>query len=92
MSHDHVARPSRTISRLLQKEMKLLVKQVTRPHHMTVSPDLQARGWDVYVGMAKSLDDMAVALPLVGDLRDEAVKERHWKKLVPSTWAWNPPP
>jgi len=35
----------------LQKEVKLLVKQ--------------SRGWDVYVGLAKQLSDMLVALPLV---------------------------
>ena len=42
----------------------------------------QARAWDVYLGMTRSLSDMLVALPLVQDLRDEAMRERHWKKLM----------
>ena len=41
-----------------------------------------ARSWDVYNGMWSSLQNMLVALPLVQDLRDEAMRERHWKKLM----------
>lgn len=54
--------------RQLQKEIRLLPKQ--------------SRAWDVYQGMATGLQDMSVALPLVQDLRDEAMRERHWKKLM----------
>lgn len=36
----------------------------------------------MYEGMAQGLRDMSVALPLVQDLRDEAMRERHWKKLM----------
>lgn len=42
----------------------------------------QSRTWDVYVGLMQGLNDMAVALPLVQDLRDEAMRDRHWKKLM----------
>lgn len=52
----------------LSKEIKQLQKQ--------------SRTWDVYQGMASGLNDMSVALPLVQDLRDEAMRERHWKKLM----------
>ena len=52
----------------LQKEIKTLVKQV--------------RSWDVYIGMMRQLSDMLIDLPLVQDLRDEAMRERHWKKLM----------
>lgn len=44
-----------------------------------------ARTYDVY----KSLDDMvkamAVALPLVSDLHDPAMRDRHWKQLMKAT-------
>ena len=52
----------------LQKEVKLLVKH--------------SRSWPVYKQLAQTLADMLVALPLVQDLQDEAIRERHWKKLM----------
>jgi dynein heavy chain len=41
-----------------------------------------AAGWDVYTGLCGSIDNMLVALPLVQDLRDGAMRERHWKRLM----------
>ena len=38
--------------------------------------------WGVFQGVTSSLADMLVTLPLVQDLRDEAMRERHWKKLM----------
>ena len=38
--------------------------------------------WGVYTGTLQNLADMLVTLPLVQDLRDEAMRERHWKKLM----------
>ena len=52
----------------LQKEIKTLVKQ--------------CRSWSVYLGMMKQIADMLIDLPLVQDLRDDAMRERHWKKLM----------
>ena len=52
----------------LQKEIKGLVKQV--------------RSYDVYIGMMRQISDMLIDLPLVQDLRDDAMRERHWKKLM----------
>ena len=75
----------------LQKEVKVLVKQA-RAAEMRARfsfaaarlprPSRQVRTWDVYTGMARALGHMLVALPLVQDLRDEAMRERHWKKLM----------
>ena len=39
-------------------------------------------GWGVYQGVQSALADMLVDLPLVQDLRDDAMRERHWKKLM----------
>ena len=41
-----------------------------------------ASTWGVYKGTQSALGDMLVTLPLVQDLRDEAMRERHWKKLM----------
>ena len=41
-----------------------------------------APSWGAYVGMAKGLSDMLATLPLVQDLRDDAMRDRHWKKLM----------
>ena len=38
--------------------------------------------WGVYRGVMTSISDMLVTLPLVQDLRDDAMRERHWKKLM----------
>jgi dynein heavy chain len=52
----------------IQKEIKAL--------------DRPVRGWDCYLGMMKEMADMLIDLPLVQDLRDDAMRERHWKKLM----------
>ena len=38
--------------------------------------------WGVYTGTMRSISEMLATLPLVQDLRDEAMRERHWKKLM----------
>ena len=55
----------------IQKQAKLLER--------TIRPVV---GWGVYVGLSATIADMLVALPLVQDLKDEAMRERHWKKLM----------
>ena len=42
----------------------------------------QAPAWGVYTGTRKALDQMLNTMPLLQDLRDEAMRERHWKKLM----------
>jgi dynein heavy chain len=55
----------------LQQQVVLLERRVK-----------QAQSWGVYSGTLQALSDMLVTLPLVQDLRDDAVRERHWKKLM----------
>ena len=38
--------------------------------------------WPVYVGMLRQISEMAVALPLVQDLRDDSMQPRHWLQLM----------
>ena len=52
----------------LQKEIKGLPRQTVK--------------WDVVTGLQQTVADMAVSLPLVQDLRDDAMRERHWQKLM----------
>ena len=52
----------------LQKEIKAL--------------DRPVRNWDCYLGIMNEMAHMLIDLPLVQDLRDDAMRERHWKKLM----------
>ena len=45
------------------------------------------RAYDVYAGIMKKIADMLIDLPLVQDLRDDAMRERHWKRLMRITGA-----
>jgi len=52
----------------LQKEVKMLNKAVHK--------------WDVHAGLTSLVAAMSVSLPLVNDLRDEAMRNRHWSQLM----------
>ena len=56
------------LTKKLQKEVKLL----PRPMHK----------WNVHQGLTSALMSMSVSLPLVQDLRDEAMRPRHWTQLM----------
>lgn len=55
-------------TRKLQKEIKALPRQTTK--------------WDVYERLLETIGHMSVSLPLVQDLREDSMRERHWKKLM----------
>jgi len=38
--------------------------------------------WPVFIGLQAAVQDMMVSLPLIQDLRDESMRDRHWKKLM----------
>jgi dynein heavy chain len=40
------------------------------------------KAWDVAIGLQALVQDMAISLPLIQDLRDDSMRERHWKKLM----------
>ena len=38
--------------------------------------------WDVHAGLTGLINSMSISLPLVGDLRDDAMRPRHWTQLM----------
>ena len=56
------------VTKKLQKE----VKSLPRPAHK----------WDVHIGLTALLASMATTLPLIQDLRDDAMRPRHWTQLM----------
>ena len=42
----------------------------------------QTTKWNVVIELTATIKSMYDTLPLVQDLRDEAMRERHWKKLM----------
>ena len=43
--------------------------------------DKEVRQWGVYEYLKNKIDQFRTAMPLISDLRDEAMRERHWKEL-----------
>ena len=43
--------------------------------------DREVRQWGVYEWLKSNIEKFRVAMPLIMDLRDEAMRERHWKEL-----------
>jgi len=41
----------------------------------------EVRQWGVYEYLKNKIDQFRTAMPLISDLRDEAMRERHWKEL-----------
>ena len=58
-------------ARKLQAQVKLIERKVRG-----------VTNWGVYSGLMTVITDMMVTLPLVQDLKDDAMRERHWKKLM----------
>lgn len=47
--------------------------------------DKEIKGWDVYSGLDQMVKDMITSLRAVGELRSNAIRERHWKQLMKTT-------
>lgn len=43
--------------------------------------DKEMRQWGVFEYMKNKIDQFRGAMPLISDLRDEAMRDRHWKEL-----------
>ncbi len=41
----------------------------------------EVRQWGVYETLKNKIDQFRTAMPIIADLRDEAMRERHWKEL-----------
>ncbi|RKO94585.1 dynein heavy chain and region D6 of dynein motor-domain-containing protein [Blyttiomyces helicus] len=47
--------------------------------------DKEIKGWDVYSGLDQMVKDMLTSLRAVGELRSNAIRDRHWKQLMKTT-------
>jgi dynein heavy chain len=47
--------------------------------------DKEIKGWDVYIGLDQAVKDMITSLRAVGELRSNAIRDRHWKQLMKTT-------
>ena len=47
--------------------------------------DKEIKGWEVYTGLDQTVKDMVTSLRAVGELRSNAIRERHWKQLMKTT-------
>jgi dynein heavy chain len=56
------------VTKKLQKEVKMLNKAIHK--------------WDVHIGLMALVASMSISLEVVAELRDDAMRERHWKQLM----------
>ena len=42
----------------------------------------EIKGWKVLEGLRDRVDNLKKLMPLIGDLRNPAMRERHWKQLM----------
>lgn len=47
--------------------------------------DKEVKAWDVYTGLDQMVKDMVTSLRAVGELRNSAIRDRHWKQLMKTT-------
>jgi dynein heavy chain len=62
----------------LVEETRKLKKQIAQFNSKTKS-------WDSYNGLSDTVNNMLVSLPLVQDLRNPAMRPRHWEQLLEET-------
>lgn len=43
------------------------------------------RNWDTYVQLEATVKNMLTSLKAVGELQNQAIRERHWHQLMAST-------
>ena len=55
-------------TRILQKQIKSLPRRM--------------RSWDVYKNIQTEIKNMATILPVVSELRSDAMRDRHWKTIM----------
>ncbi|CAG2194980.1 unnamed protein product [Mytilus edulis] len=49
------------------------------------SLDKEMRAWDSYTGVEDSVKNMLTSLRAVGELQNDAIRERHWQQLMAAT-------
>ena len=49
------------------------------------SLDKESRAWDAFTGLESSVKNMVTSLRAVGELQNQAIRERHWEQLMHAT-------
>ena len=47
--------------------------------------DKEMRAWDAFTGMESSVKNMVTSLRAVGELQNQAIRDRHWEQLMQAT-------
>ena len=47
--------------------------------------DKEMRAWDAFSGMESSVKNMVTSLRAVGELQNQAIRDRHWEQLMQAT-------
>ena len=47
--------------------------------------DKEMRAWDAFTGLESSVKNMVTSLRAVGELQNQAIRERHWEQLMQAT-------
>ena len=51
--------------------------------------DKESRAWDAFTGLESSVKNMVTSLRAVGELQNQAIRERHWEQLMQATQVHN---
>ena len=47
--------------------------------------DKEMRAWDAFTGLESSVKNMVTSLRAVGELQNQAIRDRHWEQLMQAT-------
>ena len=47
--------------------------------------DKEMRAWDAFAGLDSSVKNMVTSLRAVGELQNQAIRDRHWEQLMQAT-------
>ena len=64
------------------EELEMHVKRLRKQLKIIANNFIAMRGWQVYRNIDASLEEMAVALPLVAELQADSIRSRHWAALA----------
>ena len=66
----------------MEMECKKFVKDIR-------SLDKEMRAWDSFGGMDSNVKNMVTSLRAVGELQNQAIRDRHWEQLMQATQVRN---
>ena len=51
--------------------------------------DKEMRAWDAFTGLDSTVKNMVTSLRAVGELQNQAIRDRHWEQLMQATQVSN---